>query len=431
MIKVKLFKFEKFSNKQKIVLTWWNKNSPLQDKDMIICDGSVRAGKTVSMVLSFIIWAMENFDNEQFFMAGKTILSLNRNVVTPLKKILLTRGYKYKHLRTDNNITIYKNGGMNTFYLFGGKDEGSQDLIQGLTAAGGLFDEVVLMPETFVNQAIARCSVDKSKIWFNCNPSSPYHWFKKEFIDNLIKKNAFRVHFTMKDNNSLSKEIIKRYESMYSGIFYKRYIQGKWVMAEGVVYDMFGEENKIKKQELLFYTFSEYYISIDYGTQNPCVFLLWGKSGEKWYCIKEYYYDGREKQVQKTDSEYLKDLLEFVESYKSNLVFKVILDPSSSSFKTELKKHGISVTNAKNEVLEGLRLTQSLISNKEIYFSDDLINTFKEFSSYSWDNKKTDNGKDEPIKKNDHAMDSIRYFCNTVLTNKNKLKSINIIDLGI
>ncbi|MGL5962752.1 MAG: PBSX family phage terminase large subunit [Cetobacterium sp.] len=429
--KIKGFKFDKFSNKQKIILTWWNKKSPYYDKDMIICDGSVRAGKTVSMSISYIFWAMENFENEQFFFAGKTISSLLRNVIIPLKNILKTRGYTVKHLRTDNQLIIFKNGKTNIFYLFGGKDESSQDLIQGLTSAGGFFDEVALMPRSFVDQAVARCSVRFSRIWFNCNPSSPHHWFKKEFIDDADRKNAVRIHFTMRDNLSLSDDIIKRYENLYSGVFYQRYILGKWVMADGIIFDMFGDENKIKKEELLFLDYEEFYISIDYGTQNPCVFLLWGKYKDVWYCIKEYYYNGRQEEKQKTDYEYGKDLIEFTNSFRYNMNYKAIVDPSATSFKTQLKQMGVNVINAKNEVIDGIRVTQNLLSSKKIMFSNDLENTFREFGSYAWDVKKADSGKDEPLKTNDHAMDSVRYFCYTVINDKNKMKSFDIKDLGI
>ncbi|MGL4999776.1 MAG: PBSX family phage terminase large subunit [Cetobacterium sp.] len=428
---IKSFKFEKFSNKQKIVLTWWNKNSPFKDKEILICDGSVRAGKTISMSLSYIFWAMETFENEQLFMAGKTISSLNRNVVTPLKRILKSRGYNLKHQRTDNQLILNKNGKTNTFYLFGGKDEGSQDLIQGLTSAGGFFDEVALMPKSFVDQAIARCSVSNSKIWFNCNPSSPHHWFKKEFIDNRDKKNALRLHFNMNDNLSLTKEIKERYKNLYSGIFYQRYILGKWVIADGIVYDMFSDENKVNKEELYFKEYTNFYISIDYGTQNPCVFLLWGECGGIWYCIKEYYYNGRENSKQKTDREYADDLINFMNDFRYGLDCTVIVDPSATSFKTQLKQLGVRVIDGKNNVLDGIRLTQNLISNKRIMFSSDLEETFKEFGVYAWDIKKGDVGLDVPQKTNDHAMDALRYFCFTVLNNNNKLKSFNIKDLGI
>ena len=178
------------------------------------------------------------------------------------------------------------------FYIFGGKDESSQDLIQGITLAGCFFDEVALMPESFVNQATGRCSVDGSKFWFNCNPAGPYHWFKVNWIDKRKEKHLIYLHFTMDDNLSLSERIKERYKAMYSGVFYQRYILGKWVVAEGIIYDMFDKAKHVIN-EIKDTMTSKYYVSCDYGTQNATVFLLWQKKAMgDWVCIKEYYYSG-------------------------------------------------------------------------------------------------------------------------------------------
>lgn len=177
------FEFRPFSNKQKKVLTWWCDASPVKDMDGIIADGAIRSGKTLSMSLSFALWAMSTFNQQNLGMAGKTIGSFRRNVLFWLKLMLKSRGYKVADHRSDNMVEISKGDTVNFFYIFGGKDERSQDLIQGITLAGMFFDEVALMPESFVNQATGRCSVDGSKFWFNCNPDSPSHWFKENWID--------------------------------------------------------------------------------------------------------------------------------------------------------------------------------------------------------------------------------------------------------
>lgn len=152
---------------------------------MVIADGSIRAGKTVVMSMSFVLWSMHTFDRKQFGMAGKTIGSLRRNVVGPLKQMLASRGFHLRDNRAENMITISRGGKENYYYLFGGKDESSQDLVQGLTTAGFFFDEVALMPESFVNQATARNSETGAKLWFNCNPAGPFHWFKVQWIDRI------------------------------------------------------------------------------------------------------------------------------------------------------------------------------------------------------------------------------------------------------
>ena len=275
---------------------------PVKDKDIIICDGSVRAGKTVAMAMSFIIWSNEKFNGENLGLSGKTIGSLRRNVLQPLKRMLKSRGYSIREHRTDNYLTISKYNRKtrkvhsNFYYLFGGKDESSQDLVQGITLAGILFDEVALMPESFVNQATARCSIEGSKIWFNCNPEGPYHWFKLEYLDKLEDKNALHLHFTMDDNLSLSDKVKQRYQRMYSGVFYKRYILGVWVLAQGMIFDMFDVEKHVK---IINGPFDGYFVAVDYGTQNLCTFGLYGRYKGGYHLIKEYYYSGKDTGKQK------------------------------------------------------------------------------------------------------------------------------------
>ncbi|GLY11402.1 PBSX family phage terminase large subunit [Pseudobacillus badius] len=405
-----LFKFKPFSLKQKKVLTWWRKGSPHADADGIVCDGSVRAGKTVVMSLSYVMWAMETFNEENIGMAGKTIGALRRNVITPLKRMLKSRGYRVKDHRADNFLTISYKGKQNYFYIFGGKDESSQDLIQGITLAGMFFDEVALMPESFVNQATARCSVDGSKLWYNCNPAGPYHWFKLEYLDKLKEKRMLHLHFTMDDNLSLSERVKERYKRMYSGVFYQRYILGLWVLAEGIIYDMFNEDDHTVPVETRPY--SQYYVSIDYGTQNPTVFGLWGKYKNIWYKVKEYHYEGRKETKQRTDAEYSSDLKGFVQGIRTS---GVIVDPSAASFIAQLKKDGFYVIKAKNEVADGIRNVANALKRKLILYNECCKETFREFSSYIWDKKAADRGEDKPVKQNDHHMDSDRYFVNTIV----------------
>lgn len=416
--KRQIFHFKPFSLKQRKVLNWWCDTSPVKDKDGIIADGAIRSGKTVCMSLSFVFWAMANYSDQNFAMCGKTIGSFRRNVLMILKLMLRSRGFQVADHRADNLVEISRNGVTNHFYIFGGKDESSQDLIQGITLAGVFFDEVALMPESFVNQATGRCSVDGSKYWFNCNPDGPYHWFKINWLDKAKEKNLLVLHFTMEDNLSLSERIKERYRNMYTGVFFKRYILGLWAMAEGIIYDMFSEDRHVK-------TILEYarqlidggrFVSIDYGTQNATVFLLWNKGRDgKWYCIREYYYSGRDKGIQKTDSEYAEDLIKFLDGTPAKAV---IVDPSAASFIAELNKRGFTVIQADNAVEDGIRLVATLLNTERIVFSQSCKNTIMEFASYIWDPKAAERGEDKPIKQHDHAMDAVRYFCYTILNNK-------------
>ena len=393
-------------------------SSPVKDYDGIIADGAIRSGKTVCMSLSFVFWAMKTFSGQNFAMCGKTIGSFRRNVLFWLKIMLRSRGYKVMDHRADNLVEISRNGVTNYFYIFGGKDERSQDLIQGITLAGLFCDEVALMPESFVNQATGRCSVDGSKYWFNCNPDGPYHWFKLNWLDKAGEKNLLVLHFTMEDNLSLSERIKERYRNMYTGVFFKRYILGLWAMAEGIIYDMFSEERHVKSvlEFVRVLIDGGRYVSIDYGTQNATVFLLWNKGRDgKWYCIREYYYSGRDKGVQKTDAEYGEDLKRFLDGTP---VKAVIVDPSAASFIAELNKRGFTVIQADNAVEDGIRLVATLLNTERIAFSQSCKNTIMEFASYIWDPKAAERGEDKPIKQHDHAMDAVRYFCYTILNNK-------------
>lgn len=422
MRKIKqFFKFQPFSKKQRKVLNWWTEDSPVKDYDGIIADGAIRSGKTVSMSLSFVLWAMCSFNGQNFAMCGKTIGSFRRNVLFWLKLMLRSRGYRVTDHRADNLVVISRGSVENYFYIFGGKDERSQDLIQGITLAGVFFDEVALMPESFVNQATGRCSVDGSKYWFNCNPDGPYHWFKQNWIDKQKEKHLLYLHFTMDDNLSLSEKVKARYRSMYTGVFYRRYILGLWAMAEGIIYDMFSEERHVADPE----TFSESlldgnrYVSCDYGTQNATVFLLWNQGTDGiWYCTREYYYSGREEGQQKTDAEYADDLESWLSGTDINAV---IVDPAAASFIAELKKRGYRVIKAKNDVADGIRLVATKLNLLKIVFSNICQNTIKEFASYIWDAKAAEHGEDKPVKQYDHAMDAVRYFVYTILGERPRL----------
>ncbi|NMH68601.1 PBSX family phage terminase large subunit [Bacillus sp. RO3] len=406
------FTFKPFSIKQKKVLTWWREGSPYKDMDGIICDGSVRAGKTVVMSLSYVMWGMATFNEENLGMSGKTIGALRRNVITPLKRMLRSRGYKVKDHRADNYLTVTYKGKVNYFYIFGGKDESSQDLIQGITLAGMFFDEVALMPQSFVNQATARCSVKGSKFWFNCNPAGPYHWFKLNFLDKRKEKKLLHLHFTMEDNLSLARDVIERYKRMYTGIFFQRYILGLWVLAEGVIYDMFSTNTHVVSE--LPYRFDESFIGIDFGTNNPTTFLKIGRSGDDYYIYDEYYYNGREESRQKTVTQYSKDLKEFIGYDHMN----IYVDPSASPLIVQLKEDGIYVTEAENAVTDGIQTVAMLLESENLFVHEDCTETLREFSSYIWDEKAQKRGEDKPIKDNDHCLDAIRYALHTSINNQ-------------
>ena len=399
-------KFETFSEKQALALTWWSDSSPYEDFDAIICDGAVRSGKTVCMGISFICWAMRRFDGLGFGMCGKTIASLRRNVVSVLLPVMCDLGFVCEEKISKNLFTVSFGGRSNTFYLFGGRDESSQALIQGATFAGVLLDEVALMPRSFVEQACARCSIAGSKLWFNCNPEGPNHWFYLEWVKKSQERRALYIHFALEDNPALSRRIISRYRRMYSGVFYHRFILGEWVASSGRVYDFFDESYaKVAPDGEL----EEYAVSCDYGTANPASFGLWGLKDKVWYRIREYYYNSRFEGAQKTDAEYVRELLGLCGDIRPQAV---VVDPSAASFIEALRREGLPVIKADNDVLSGIRLTADLLKSGKIVICRECADALREFSLYSWDEKRE--GKDAPIKQFDHAMDDIRYFAATV-----------------
>ena len=387
--------------------------------DALICDGAVRSGKTSIMTVAFVDWAMNNFNGQRFGICGKTVGSAKQNIVVPFMTMYYAkRKYKIKWRGSDKIMEVTKGNTTNIFEVFGGKDEASFMLIQGRTLAGVLLDEVVLMPQSFVQQALTRCSVSGSKFWFSCNPGSPMHWFYNDWIKCANERNALYLHFTMKDNPSLNEKTLARYESIFEGVFYERYVLGRWVQAEGLVYaNIFDESIHVSDEPLE--TVGAYYVSCDYGTQNATVFLLWHKlKDNKWLLEKEYYYSGRETNIQKTDEQYCDDLEAFLDGVS---IKAIIVDPSAASFIAALKKRGYVVNKAKNDVIQGIRFTASVIKQNVIIIRSCCVNTIREFGLYVWNQ---DAAQDEVIKENDHAMDAFRYFCYTHLA-ANKAKALN------
>ncbi len=402
--------FRSFSAKQKQVLTWWMPGSPHSTLEAIVCDGAVRSGKTMAMGLSFFMWASLCFQNQRFGICGKTIASLRRNVLSEILPKLKDMGAVWREKRSENLLILKFLGHENEFYIFGGRDESSASLIQGITFAGILLDEVALMPRSFVEQACARCSVAGSRLWFNCNPAGPSHWFYRNWILEAEKRSCLRLHFTMEDNPSLTEAIRRRYQRLYTGVFYQRFVLGQWIQAEGRVYDFFEADMVgIAPTEPL----EEYYISCDYGTVNPTSMGLWGKKDGVWYRIQEFYFSSRAQMKQMTDEEYALALQNLA---GKRSITAVIVDPSAASFIEVLRRKGWRVQKAKNDVLGGIRLTADALKIGKIVICQGCEDCLRELDTYVWDLEGKD--KDRVKKENDHAMDDMRYFVSTVLGGK-------------
>lgn len=402
------------SPKQKKILAF-----PYSNYDALICDGAVRSGKTSIMMVAFIDWAMREFSGQRFGICGKTVDSAVKNIVVPYISMSYAKEhYTLRWRRSDKLLEVKRGAVTNWFEVFGGKDESSFMLIQGRTLAGVLLDEVALMPQSFVEQALARCSVDGARMWFSCNPGNPQHWFYVNWILRHKEHNALYLHFSMRDNPGLSERTIQRYESMYSGVFYQRYIEGRWVAAEGLVYPMFNADLHLTDEQRGPGT---YYLSMDYGTINPTAMGLWRLHDGQAIMEREYYHNSRETHQQKTDEEYYQDLDAFI---GDTPVQRIIIDPSAASFRECIRRHGkYRVMDADNSVLDGIRFTGTLLSQGKIKIHRSCVNTIAEFGAYLWDDKATE---DKVIKDHDHSMDQMRYFCQTL---RRKFRENNYIPL--
>lgn len=407
--------FQTFSPKQRQVLTWWL-DPATRDRDAVICDGAVRSGKTLCTGISFIAWAMCAFSGQRFGICGKTIGSVERNLVSEVLPVLRSLGFTCKEQVSRHRVTVTFGGRENTFFLFGGRDEGAAALIQGVTLAGVLLDEVVLMPRSFVEQAMARCSVPGSKLWFSCNPGSPQHWFYREWVLKAAEKNALYLHFSLRDNPGLTPDILARYETLYTGVFYQRFVLGQWVAGEGLVYGFFDQSYIHPVPDG---PFAEYRISCDYGTVNPASFGLWGRQGDTWYRVEEYYFDSRREGRQQTDGEYVRALWDLAAGRE---ISKVIVDPSAASFIQALRREGFFVEKADNAVLSGIRMTADALKRGMLVICEPCRDAIREFGLYRW----AEGGEDAPVKEHDHAMDDIRYFAASLARSVGGFASLSV-----
>ena len=392
---------EAFSPKQRRVLRWWTPKSPDCRFDAIVCDGAVRSGKTLAMGLSFFLWAMCCFSGARFALCGRTIGGVRRNLLPELLPRLRAVGMLIQERRMENCLIVRFGTRQNTFYLFGGQDESAAARIQGITLAGVLLDEVALMPRSFVEQSCARCSVAGSRLWFNCNPEGPQHWFYREWVLQAQARNCLHLHFTMQDNPGLTPAVRRRYKRLYTGVFYERFVLGLWTAAEGRVYDFFDASMARPVPEG---NFRQWYISCDYGTVNPASFGLWGEQGGTWYRVEEFYFDSRREGRQMTDAEYARALKKLA---GGRTIRAVIVDPSAASFMELLRREGWAVQKANNDVLAGIRKTADALKTGRIVICRTCADCLREMELYVWDSRA---GRDCVVKRNDHAMDDMRYF---------------------
>ena len=366
-----------------------------------IWEGSVRSGKTFSSILRFAI-ALREGPPGHAMIVGPTRDSIQRNVISEMCDLLSIPP------PTPKSATMSLFG--RTIHLVGASDERAQRRIQGSTLALAYTDEITLLPQNFFRMLLSRLSVTGAQLFGTTNPDSPFHWLKTDFLDKPGLEIS-RFKFTLDDNPSLSQTYVDALKREYQGLWYQRYIEGHWVLADGTVYDFFDEQKhliEIPPRPL------SYIVGVDYGTVNPTVFLLVGINPQTWpnvWVEREYYYDSRKEMRQKTDSEYAEDMIEFI---KGKNVAAIYIDPSAASFRAELAKQGVDlVSDANNDVLNGIRHVSKMLSNGTCKVVASCKNLIREFGTYVWDSKAVSRGDDKPLKDHDHALDALRYALHT------------------
>jgi len=372
-----------------------------------IWEGAVRSGKTYISLWRFLTELAEGPEGE-YVLVARTYDSFKRNVLPELTAMI---GADIQYFKGNRELHIYGK----TIHIIGADDERAESKIRGPTFSGAYVDEITIIPESFFRMLISRCAMRGAKIFGTTNPDSPYHWLKKDFLTDNPDVKSWQ--FRLDDNPQLKEEDKEYLKRQYKGLWYQRFIDGKWVQAEGSVYDFFDEKLHVIDFAPTFT--SSYIVGIDYGTTNPCAFVLIGHDPNRFpnfWVESEYYYDSRVAQRQKTDSEYADDLQKFISGHPIKAIY---LDPSAVSFRMELLKQGVtSLYEAENQVIDGIRFVSKLLNNGTLKICKSCKNVIKEFQSYVWDDKSALTGVDKPKKVNDHALDAIRYALFTHLFGK-------------
>lgn len=380
-----------------------------------ILEGAVRSGKTFIANLGWALFVI-NSPHDKFLMSGESTDSLYRNVIGDILFILGENRATYQESAKGGAQLIIRYNEMTKIcYCRGGSKANDEGKIRGITIGGWYADEITLHHEAFVKQALSRMSLEGAKSIWTTNPDSPAHFVNTEYIEKAEEKKYKHWHFELDDNFALGKDYKDEIRKAYTGLFYKRFILGLWIMADGAIFDMWTKENEIKEEELPsgFKSNSRRYISIDYGTTNPMVFLDIWDNGDNILIPREYYYDSKEKMAQKTDKQYADDLVKFIgDDYPT----AIILDPSAASFKAELRSRGLRVKDADNEVMDGIRMTSTIIAQRKIkVVASKCKKTIGDITSYVWDEKAKLKGEEKPLKINDHGADALRYFVKTII----------------
>lgn len=363
-----------------------------------IWSGSVRSGKTVGSTLAWLDFVRHGPPGA-LLMVGRTERTLKRNILDPIAELVGPSSYRL--VAGSGEAIIFGR----RVYLAGANDERSEGKIRGLTLAGAYGDELTLWPESFFTMLLSRLSVAGARFYGTTNPDAPAHWLKARYLDRADRLDLQHFRFGLYDNPTLDPAYLAALEAEYTGLWRRRYILGEWCLAEGVVYDQFDPDQHVVTE--LPEAFEQVRLGVDYGTANPTVFLLLGRSGTRWYVAREYYYDGRSSSRQKTDSDYASDMATFLGGLHPQ---SIEVDPSAASFIAQLRRSGIGpIHGADHAVLDGIRTVSRALASGQLLIHASCTHLIDELGLYSWDSKAQAKGEDKPLKTNDHAADALRY----------------------
>lgn len=392
------------------------------DARINLWSGAVRSGKTIAVdfkLLKAFGESKKGLPPDAIDMLiGKTVSSLKRNVLNPLIDLVGSDNAKYYANKMEFHLFD------NIIHIVGANDERSENKIRGATIRKVGGDEVTLWPETFFAMLDTRLSLPQSQAFLTTNPGSPKHYLKVNYIDRRDKIDMKYYHFRLSDNKALDPKVVAALKNNFTGTWYKRFIEGLWVAAEGAIYDFFDD----REHCIVRHPKAEYYVvGCDFGISNPTVYLLCGVNRHafpKVWVEQEYYSkkpgkveEGKEQQVQKTTSELTEDFKDFCKEhlgeYWRHEVRSVIMDPSAEALQVEFQKEGIPVTEAVNDVLPGISTTAIMLKSGHAAIMDHCQDLQGEMYGYSWDKKAQERGLDEPRKVDDHGPDALRYVLQT------------------
>jgi len=386
-----------YTKKQRQLLELWKRKQLCR---INLLEGSVSSGKTwVSLVL-WGFWVATMPADKLYLMCGKSLTTLKRNCLIPLEELFGRSNFQFSTSAKEAYLFGRR------ILLEGANDARSESKIRGLTLQGAYCDELTLFPRDFFVMLLSRLRVPGAKLIATTNPDSPEHWLKKEYIDRRTELDMLVVRFLLDDNTTLDPQYVTAVKAEYTGVFYNRFILGEWCLAEGIVYPQFDRTQHVRQLDS---PQGKWYVSVDYGTLNAFSAGLWCYDGKQAYRAAEWYYSGRAQRRQLTNAQYLKHIQALAGGRN---IAAVVVDPSAASFITELRQAGFTVRKGKNDVVDGIRRVSTALQQRKLLFSPACQDCIREFSLYRWDEKAAE---DRPIKENDHAMDDVRYFVNTVL----------------